>query len=97
MITESDKTHTALHAPGANLDYSFDWSAWLEEGETVTDSQWSATSGITLSRNQINDGSVTSTYAGGGVLNQTYILTNTITTSSGRIDSRIIRLKCVIR
>lgn len=97
MITEADKTHTAIHSPGANLDYSLDWSNWLEDGETVTDSQWTATSGITLSRNQVTSGSLTSTYAGGGTLNGTYILTNTITTSSGRIDSRIIRLKCVIR
>lgn len=85
------------HAPGADLDYGFDWAenGYLEEGETVTNSAWSVQpAGITLTRQQIAQDVITSVFAAGGVQGRRYVLTNTITTSAGRIDSRTITLNC---
>lgn len=97
MITEPDNTHTTWHSPGAKLDYGIDWKEWLEASETISVSQWSGPDDLTLSGEQIVDDTGTSVYVEGGVLNQTYVITNTITTSAGRKDSRIIRLKCIVR
>lgn len=88
------------HAPGADLDYGFDWATngWLEDGEIVTTSTWSVQpAGITLSRQQIAQDAITSVFAAGGVQGRRYLLTNTITTSAGRKDSRNITLDCMIR
>lgn len=88
------------HSPGADLDYGFDWreNGWLETGETVTHSSWSVQPlGITLSRPQIFQDVITSVFAAGGSTARQYVLTNTITTSRGRTDSRTIRLNCKVR
>lgn len=85
------------HAPGADLDYSVDWSEWLAEGETITESSWAAADGITVSRSQVTDDTVASAFAAGGVAGQQYVLTNTITTTAGRVDSRTITLHCRAR
>ncbi len=83
---------TFTHAPGANLDYGFDWLAngWLASGETIETSTWTA-QGLTLTRQQISGG-VTSVFAAGGKKGNSYKLTNTITTNQGRTDSRTITL-----
>ena len=88
------------HAPGADLDYGFDWktNGWLEVGETITASNWSVQpAGITLTRPQIVQGTVTSVFAGGGVSGRRYVLTNTVTTSAGRTDSRTVNIDCKYR
>ena len=33
--------------PDAVLDYGFDWSAWLEAGDTIVTSEWIVPEGIT--------------------------------------------------
>ncbi len=88
------------HAPGADLDYGFDWheNGWLETGETVTNSVWSVhPTDITLSRQQIDQDVITSVFVAGGINGRQYVLTNTIETSMGRVDSRTIRLSCKTR
>lgn len=84
------------HAPNADLDYGFIWTKWLEQGETITSSTWEASTGITLSKPQI-DGNVTSVFAAGGEANKFYKLVNTIVTSEGRKDTRTLTLSCVAR
>lgn len=83
---------TFTHAPGANLDYGFDWKSngWLSTGETIETSSWTAP-GLTLTRQQSANG-ITSVFVAGGKKGSTYKLTNTITTSDGRTDSRTIHL-----
>ncbi len=85
-------TDTFTHAPGANLDYGFDWKSngWLATGETIETSTWLAP-GLTLTRQQESNG-VTSVFAAGGKKGSTHKLTNTITTNQGRTDSRTITL-----
>lgn len=83
------------HSAGATLDYGFNWSVngWLEASETITTSVWTENQDITLSREQIYFG-VTSVFVTGGTAGTVYKLMNTITTSTGRIDSRTITLTC---
>ena len=94
---EPDGKRWIAHSPGADLDYSVDWSAWLAAGETIAESTWEAQQGITLSRQAVIGGTVASVFAAGGVAKQSYVLTNTITTSAGRTDSRTITLRCQVR
>jgi len=36
-----------LKDPDAVLDYGFDWSDWLADGETISTSTWTVETGIT--------------------------------------------------
>jgi len=77
------------------LDYGFDWATngWLASGETITLSEWVVDTGLTKS-DERNVSGVTSVMVAGGELNKVYKLTNTITTSDSRKDSRTIKLTC---
>ncbi len=88
-----------LHAPGADLDYGFNWrtNGYLESGEAVTISTWAISPAGTLTREQIINAEISSVFVAGLRLNTDYQLTNTITTSEGRTDSRSIQLSCVKR
>jgi hypothetical protein len=88
-----DGLYEIVHAPGAILDYAFNWAEWLQQGETILTSAWSITPSLTLNNEQ-NQSGVTSVFVNGGVVNKIYYLTNTITTSVGRTDSRTIVLSC---
>ena len=85
------------HAVNATLDYGFNWAAkgWLLAGETITSSLWTIPTGLTLVSQQ-NTGTVTTVFVSGGVANNVYEITNTITTNSAtpRVDSRTIKLSC---
>lgn len=88
-----------LHAHGADLDYGFNWRAngYLEQGEIVTGSTWTISPTGTLTREQVINAETSSVFVAGLRLNTDYQLTNTITTSEGRTDSRTIQLSCVKR
>ncbi len=87
-------------APGARLDYSFDWresgDPWLEADETIEDSDWTCDDpNVTLELKQITGDSLTSVFVGvPEAEGQKYVVVNTITTSAGRTDSRSITLHC---
>lgn len=101
MKFEARTGWTHEHAPGASLDYGFDWKSngWLKPGEIITASEWApAPAGIELSRAQLLEArGITSVFATGGVAGYQYRITNTITTSQGRKDSRSITLVCKAR
>lgn len=82
-----------VHTPSAVLDYSFDWTGWLQLNETVTSSTWTINPTLTLT-NPTLIGAIATTFVSGGVLNSSYTLTNTVTTSQGRTDSRTMILNC---
>lgn len=91
MSVEKEFAHTPL----AKLDYGFDWASngWLASGETITLSEWVVDAGLTKS-DERNSAGITSVMIEGGELNKVYKLTNTITTSDSRKDSRTIKLIC---
>ena len=82
--------------PLAKLDYGFDWRSrgWLDTTETITLSNWTVTGGLTLSSPTIVSDAITATLVEGAVLGENYTLSNTITTSEGRKDTRSIKLFC---
>jgi hypothetical protein len=81
------------HSPSAVLDYGFDWSHWLNAGETIVNSVWVVDIGLTANNPQ-NVAGVTSTFISGGVIGNVYKVSNTITTSASRVDTRTFSLSC---
>ena len=82
--------------PDAVLDYGVDWSPWLETGETISTSEWTASpDGLTVMDEPAPGMSGTSTlvWLSGGVAGRTYRVTNRITTTAGRIDERSIEIR----
>ena len=73
------------------IDYTVDWVNRLE-GDTISTSTWTATTGLTLGAKSIVDSKV-KTFISGGVDGTTYYVTNTIVTSGGRTHSVTVRLK----
>lgn len=75
--------------PDAVLDYGFDWSRWLDEGETITASTWAVDDdGLTIDNDTLFDDTTTVVWLSGGTAGAFYRLTNHITTSDGREDDR---------
>jgi hypothetical protein len=77
--------------PGALLDYKVDWASWLATGETITTSEWEVPAGLTLSASSKTDTTATA-WIEGGTANKAYRVTNTISTSGSRVDSRSFQL-----
>jgi len=82
--------------PDAKLDYGFDWTNWLADGETVITSNWTVPVGITK-ESEANDGYQTVAWLSGGTLETEYTVTNSIVTSAGREEDRSFRVKIVSR
>lgn len=78
--------------PDADLPWIFDWTDWLDEGEAITDSDFTPSAGIV-----IHDPGASSTdttvWVSGGTVGNVYSLANKITTSQDKIDERTIYIK----
>ena len=82
---------TFIKDPDAVLDYKNDWSAWLDD-DTIAASTWTALSDeITIDSDSFDD-TTTTAWISGGVAGQSYIITNHITTASGREDDRSFKV-----
>lgn len=81
------KTQTFRKDPDATLDYGFDWSDWLAAGETIADSDWDIPAEI-INEDEETGTDATKVWLSGGTAGTSYTITNTITTSAGRIDER---------
>lgn len=84
---------TRFQDPDASLDYSIDWTAWLQDGETITSSDWTITPtgvGALTEDSSANSTTDTTIWVSGGVLGASYTVTNHIETSHspGRVDDR---------
>lgn len=82
---------TYIKDPQAVLDYGFDWSLWLQAGETISTSTWTVGSGLTKGADSIVSGE-TIVWLSAGTAGSTYSATNHITTSQGRTDERTITI-----
>lgn len=76
--------------PDAVLDYSFDWSAWLSDTETIDSHEFVTTDGITVDSSTETSGVVTAWLSGATGTRQK--VTCRITTDQGRTDDRTITL-----
>jgi hypothetical protein len=80
-----------IQDPDATLDYVIDWSTWLG-ADTISDSSWSATSGITIDSDS-NTTTTATVWLSGGTPGQTYAVTNHIITAAGREDDRTLFIR----
>lgn len=82
--------------PDANLDYGFDWSAWLAASETITTSTWIVDTGLTKGTTS-NTTTATTVWLSGGTPGTTYLAVNRIVTNQGRTDDRTVKVLVVNR
>jgi hypothetical protein len=88
----------------AQLTYTFNWSDWLDGGDTISTAEYSAAARrndptpIQIESSGIAD-SNTDTYVeiSGGQADKTYIVTVKITTANGLIDRRNFKVNVVNR
>ena len=79
--------------PDAVLDYAFDWTEWLEDGDTISSHTVTVDTGITKDSDNESSGTVT-TWLSGGIAGTDYTIACKITTSAGRTDERSIVIHC---
>ena len=82
--------------PDEVLDYSFDWSEWLSDGDIIVNSMWIVDgTDLDLSSDQLPsyDDTSTTVWLEGGTLGANYHLTNRITTADERIADRTVLIK----
>jgi len=84
MATQSQ---TLRKDPSAVLDYSLDWSDWLESDEVISASVWTVATGIIEDSRTFGD-TATIIWLSGGTAGKSYIVANKVTTSGGRTDER---------
>jgi hypothetical protein len=89
-------TTTFEKDPSAVLDYSVDWTDFLQTAETIATSTWVVPSGITKDSDSTED-KITTIWLSGGTVNKSYELINRITTDNApaRIDERTMII-CIV-
>lgn len=83
-----------IHDPQATLDYPSDWSAWLPEGDTLTDVTVTTEAGVTIENVEPPVDGVAVAWISGGTAGNSYDVTFHVVTADGRIDNRSITLVC---
>ena len=80
--------------PDAVLDYSFDWSNWLDDSgpETISSRTVTVETGLTKDSDSESNGVVT-VWLSGGISGKTYTVACEIVTSAGRTDERTMLIK----
>jgi hypothetical protein len=94
-VTVSNGKASVVKDPDALLDYTFDWTEWLE-GHTPADTIASAVvtvTGCTLVTSSVVAQQKVVAWIGGGVVDVAASATCRITTAGGRIDDRTLTLK----
>ena len=85
-------SQTFIKDPDAVLDYTVDWTEYLNgtsPEDTISTSSWSADGGITVDSSDNNTKTAT-VWLSGGTAGRKYSITNQIVTSGGRTDERTI-------
>ena len=84
--------------PAATLTYTLDWTTWLETGQTIATSSYAVAARRndptppTLVTQGVQSGVRTYVQLSGGQADKVYIVSNTVTTSTGTIDKRSFRM-----
>ena len=82
--------------PDSILDYAFDWSDWLESGETISTHTITVSIGLTKDSDSESSGVVT-IWLSGGTAGTNYTLACKIVTALNRTDERTAIIRCVER
>jgi hypothetical protein len=88
-------TQHFLKDPNATLDYTIDWSAWLDD-DTIATSTWTASDGITVA-DEANTTTAATVWLSGGTVGATYPVINRITTAAGRTEDRSLYIRVINR
>lgn len=75
----------------ATLDYGFDWSGWLETGESISSYIITTACGITKASDTNTSASVI-VWLSGGAVGTRYDVACKITTNKNRIDERTMKI-----
>lgn len=99
-VAEKKWPYTAIipKDPDATLDYTLDWSDWLNDGENLIAVDI-AVDGVTLVQTQLTNQMVTA-WISGGTVGNTVSLRYRITTDSSpvqRIDDRTLKIRIAER
>lgn len=81
--------------PQSTLDYTFEWSAWLTTGETISSATVTSTAGLTVApagKPTVVDPTKVTVWLAGGADGSTYPVTCSVSTTAGRVDDRTIRV-----
>lgn len=89
-------TYDFIKDPNAILDYAFDWSGWLETGETISSHVVTVGTGLTKDSDSESSGIVT-VWLSSGTAQAHYAIACKIVTSSSRTDERTVVIKCIER
>ena len=84
---------TLVKDPNATLDFTIDWSLWLN-GDTISTATWTVGAGITK---ELDTKTATTTviWLSGRTLATSYSVSVHITTVAGRIDDRTLTISVV--
>jgi hypothetical protein len=88
----ADMIQDWIKDPDADLPWHFDWSDWLEDGESITASVMTASAGI-VTHDPGFSTTDTVVWVSGGTVGTVYTVANRITTSQLKIDERTIRIR----
>lgn len=90
------ETDTGILDPDAVLDWCWDWSAWLADGDTIT-SHHLIGDGITIGEHTHTASTVTAWLSDPDPGKTWVSVTCRITTAQGRTDDRTLRLRITDR
>lgn len=96
VISQWQPLPTGSKDPDATLDWRFDWTDWLDTGETISDSVMTVSAGLVKDSDSHSLSSAT-VWLSGGTAGSVYSVANKITTSAGRIDERTITIRVTNR
>lgn len=85
----------AIKSPGDILDYTLDWSSWLNT-DIIISANWTVPADLTVTSQNFTDTN-TVIWISGGIDSNTYPLICKITTEAGRTCERTVNLKVKIR
>lgn len=85
---------TYIKDPEAVLDYKFDWSSWLDSGETIASRTVTVDAGLTKDSDAVTDTSTSVTvWLSGGTDGVSYSVNCQIVTSANRTDERTMIIR----
>ena len=85
---------TYIKDPEAVLDYKFDWSSWLDSGETIASRTVTVDTGLTKDSDAVTDTSTSVTvWLSGGTDGVSYSVNCQIVTSANRTDERTMIIR----
>lgn len=83
-------------APGEDLDYAFDWSDWLPDGDAISSHDLDVETGLTLGAHA-NTSDEVQLWLSGGTAGNTYYVDCTVVTTGGRTGVRRLEVRVKVR